>query len=122
VALLALHLVGGVALLVALALLVWGFFAWSMAPSLQYRVVTLAGPGGALAQSLALAIKVGIALGSSIGGAVFGHFAGSSAVLTGLIIVVAAVPVARATSLLTPPTAHRPNPPARRRAPCRSRP
>jgi len=42
VALLALHLVGEVALLVAVVLLVWGFFAWCMAPSPQYRVVALA--------------------------------------------------------------------------------
>ncbi|UJW31090.1 MFS transporter [Saccharothrix sp. AJ9571] len=113
VALLALLLVGEIAALVAVALLAWGFFAWSMAPSLQYRVVALAGPGGALAQSLpASAINVGIAIGSAVGGAVFGHFAGSSATLTGLVIVAVAIPVAWATGFLTPPAVPRTETPA----------
>jgi DHA1 family inner membrane transport protein len=46
VSLLALYLVASIPLLVALVLLAWGRFAFGMAPSLQYRVVSLAGPGG----------------------------------------------------------------------------
>ena len=63
--LLTLYLVGAIAVLVALALLASGVFAMGMAPSLQYRVVSLAGPGGAFAQSLpASAANLGIAFGS----------------------------------------------------------
>ena len=50
--LLALSLLGTIALLVALALLALGLFGMGMGPSLQYRVVGLAGPGGQLASSL----------------------------------------------------------------------
>jgi MFS transporter, DHA1 family, inner membrane transport protein len=104
VCLLALYLVGTIAVLVALVLLAAGGFAMGMAPSLQYRVVSLAGPGGAFAQSLpASAANVGIAFGSFAGGVAVGSFTVSAAVIAGLIIAVIAVPVARATSFLTPP-------------------
>ncbi len=104
VCLLALYLVGSIALLVALVLLVWGLFAMGMVPSLQYRVISLAGPGAALAQSLPVsAANVGIAFGSFAGGVAIGNFSASSAVLTGLIIAAITVPIAWATSLLKPP-------------------
>ena len=102
--LLALYVAGAIALLVALALLALGVFAMGMAPSLQYRVVELAGPGGALAQSLpASAANVGIALGSFAGGVAIGSFTSSSAVITGLVIAVISVVAAWATSFLRPP-------------------
>ncbi len=76
--------------------------AWR--PSLQYRTVSLAGPGGQLASSLsASAINLGIAFGSFIGGVAIGSFTASAAVLTALIIAVIAIPVAWATSYLKPP-------------------
>jgi DHA1 family inner membrane transport protein len=104
VCLLALHLVGTVALLVAVVLLAWGLFSFGMVPSLQYRVVSLAGPGGALAQSLpASAANIGIALGSVAGGVAIGRAAASAAVITGLVIALVAVPVALSTSLLKAP-------------------
>jgi DHA1 family inner membrane transport protein len=104
--LLTLYLVGTIAALVALVLLACGGFAMGMAPSLQYRVVSLAGPGAALAQSLpASAANVGIAVGSFAGGVAIGGFTASAAVITGLIIAVIAVPTAWATSYLKPPTA-----------------
>jgi DHA1 family inner membrane transport protein len=104
VSLLALYLAGAIALLVAVALLALGVFAMGMAPSLQYRVVDLAGPGGALAQSLpASAANMGIAFGSLAGGVAIGSFTSSSAVITGLIIAVIAVLAAWATSFLKPP-------------------
>jgi DHA1 family inner membrane transport protein len=103
--LLALYFVGAIAVLVGLVLLTSGGFAMGMAPSMQYRVVSLAGPGGALAQSLpASAANVGIALGSVAGGVAVGSFTASAAVLTGLIIAVIAIPTAWATSFLKPPT------------------
>jgi DHA1 family inner membrane transport protein len=102
--LLALYLTGPIAFLVALALPALGLFAMSMAPSLQYRVVSLAGPGGQLAQSLpASAVNLGIAFGSFAGGVAIKSFAASAAVITGLIIAVIAIVVAWATSLLQPP-------------------
>jgi MFS transporter, DHA1 family, inner membrane transport protein len=104
VALLALYLAGTIAFLVALALLALGRVRLGMVPSVQYRVISLAGPGGALAQSLpASAANVGIAFGSFAGGVAVGSFTASAAVLTGLIIAVISVPVAWATSLLKPP-------------------
>jgi DHA1 family inner membrane transport protein len=113
ISLLALYLLGTVALVVALALLAAGGFAMGMAPSMQYRVVTLAGPGGALAQSLpASAANVGIAAGSFAGGVAVGSFTASAAVIAGLVIAVIAVPAAWATGLLNPPAVDAATPPA----------
>jgi DHA1 family inner membrane transport protein len=99
----ALYLVGGNAYLVAVVLLAWGLFSFSV-PALQYRVVTLAGPGAALAQSLpASAANLGIAVGSFAGGIALGTFTASAAVITGLVIAAVAIPAAWATSLLRPP-------------------
>ncbi|ONI84649.1 hypothetical protein ALI22I_29360 [Saccharothrix sp. ALI-22-I] len=104
IALGALYLIGAWAILVIVALLVWGVFGFGMVPSFQYRVVSLAGPGGALASSLpASAVNAGIAFGSIAGGVAIGSFSASSAVLTGVIIAVIAVPVAWATSFIKPP-------------------
>jgi len=99
-----LYLFGTNPVLVALLLLALGVCAMGMGPSLQYRVVELAGPGGELAQSLpASAVNLGIAFGSFAGGVALGAFTTSAAVLTGLVIAVIAVPVAWATSRLQPP-------------------
>ena len=55
--------------LVALAVLGIGLFGMGMAPSMQHRVVSLAGPGAPLASSLpASAVNAGIAFGSFAGG------------------------------------------------------
>ncbi|MEJ2857515.1 MULTISPECIES: MFS transporter [unclassified Saccharothrix] len=104
VSLLALYFVGAIAFLVILAMLAWGVFGFGMVPSFQYRVVSLAGPGGALASSLpASAVNAGIAFGSIMGGVAIGSFSPSSAVITGVIIAAVAIPVAWATSFLKPP-------------------
>jgi MFS transporter, DHA1 family, inner membrane transport protein len=104
--LVALYLVGASAPLVAAALLIWGVFAFGMVPSLQYRIVELAGPGGELAASLpASAANAGIALGAVAGGAALGTFGASAAVLTALVIAILAIPAALATSRLRPPHA-----------------
>jgi len=69
-------------------------------------VVSLAGPGAELAQSLpASAVDVGIALGSYAGGVAIGGFTVSAAVFTGLVIAVIAVAAAWATSFLRPSVA-----------------
>ncbi|MFE3450285.1 MFS transporter [Nonomuraea sp. NPDC059194] len=104
VCLLALYLVGAIALLVAPALLAWGLFVGGMVPSLQFRVVSLAGPGGALASSLpGSAVNVGIAFGSVAGGVAIDNFSASAPLIAGLIIAVIAIPAAWATSFLKPP-------------------
>jgi DHA1 family inner membrane transport protein len=111
--LLALYLAGSVAVLVALALLGAGVFTMGMTPSLQYRVISLAGPGGAFAQSLpASAANVGIAFGSFAGGAAIGAFTASATVIAGLVIAVIAIPVAWATGRLKPPVTEEPKQPA----------
>jgi MFS transporter, DHA1 family, inner membrane transport protein len=98
------YLAGASAILVALALVAWGVFGFGMTPSLQYRVLSLAGPGAALAQSLpASAVNVGIAFGSFAGGMAISAFTVSAAMLTGFIIAVIAVAATWATSFLKPP-------------------
>jgi DHA1 family inner membrane transport protein len=113
VCLLALYLVGSIAVLVALVLLASGLFAMGMAPAMQYRVVDLAGPGAAFAQSLpASAANVGIALGSFAGGVAIGSFTASAAVLAGLLIAVIAIPLAWAAGFLKPPVVRESTEPA----------
>jgi DHA1 family inner membrane transport protein len=102
--LVALYLVGASAPLVVAALLIWGVFAFGMVPSLQYRIVELAGPGGELAASLpASAANAGIALGAVAGGAALGTFGTPAAVLTAVMIAILAIPAALATSRLQSP-------------------
>jgi DHA1 family inner membrane transport protein len=111
--LLLLLLAGTSAILVGLALLAWGAFGFGLTPSEQYRVVSLAGPGAGLAQSLpASAVNVGIALGSLAGGAAIDGSTASAAVLTGLVIAVIAVVAVWATSFLRPPAVRPPAGPA----------
>ncbi|RKT87210.1 MFS transporter, DHA1 family, inner membrane transport protein [Saccharopolyspora antimicrobica] len=103
VALLVLYFVGANPVLVALMMLVWGLFAFIMVPALQLRVVSLAGPGGELAQSLpASAINVGVALGPIIGGAALSSST-SAPMIGGMIIALVGTVVALATSYLKPP-------------------
>jgi MFS transporter, DHA1 family, inner membrane transport protein len=100
----ALYVFGSNPFLVGLLLLALGGFTMGMGPSLQYRVVALAGPGGELAQSLpASAINLGIAFGSFAGGVAVDRFGAAEAVLTGLTIAGVGIAVAWATSHLTPP-------------------
>ncbi|TCO55805.1 MFS transporter [Actinocrispum wychmicini] len=115
IALLALYFVGSIPILVALVLLAWGMLAMSMAPSLQLRVLTLAGPGGGLASSLpASAVNVGIAAGSAAGGVAISDFGPSSPMLTGAIIAAIGIVLAWATSYLKPPVIEQATEPAGR--------
>lgn len=101
-----LYLVGAIPILVAASLILWGLVGLGLVPSLQYRVVSLAGPGRDLAGTLpASAINVGIAVGALAGGWAVANYNASSAVLVGLVICIVALPVAWATRFLTPPTA-----------------
>lgn len=100
----AMGLFGGSWLLVALAVVGMGLFGMGIAPSLQHRVVGLAGPGAPLASSLpASAVNAGIALGSLAGGfAITVNGIGATA-LTGAAIAATTVAAAWATSFLRPP-------------------
>lgn len=114
-ALLALYFVGAGPLLVALVLPVWGVLAMSMAPALQLRVVTLAGPGAGLASSLpASAVNVGIAVGSAAGGAALSGHGPSAPILAGAAIAGIGVVLAWATSRLKPPVVEQAAEPAGR--------
>ncbi|GAB2598146.1 MFS transporter [Paractinoplanes abujensis] len=104
ISLLTLFVFGAVAFVAGAAVLASGLFAMGMAPSLQYRVVSLAGPGGSFAQSLpASAANVGIALGSLAGGVAVGAVGVSAAVAAGVALAVLAIPVAAVCSRLRPP-------------------
>ncbi|AUH44496.1 MFS transporter [Streptomyces sp. CMB-StM0423] len=110
-ALLTLCVLGANPVVVAVTMLAWGLCVFGMAPALQYRVVSLAGPGGGLAQSLpASAINTGIAFGSFAGGAAIDRFSVQAAFLTALGIAVAAFAVAAATRRLAPSPAGEPMP------------
>jgi DHA1 family inner membrane transport protein len=83
-----------------------GAFGMATVPSIQHRVVRLAGPGAPLASSLpASAVNLGIAGGSIAGGAAIGVGGVSSAVIVAIPIAVVAVTAAWKSSALRPPTA-----------------
>jgi DHA1 family inner membrane transport protein len=102
--LLALFLLGSNPVAAAAAVLGMGLFGMGMAPSMQHRVVSLAGPGAPLASSLpASAVNAGIASGSFAGGLAIAGAGLPAAVLTGVVVSVIAIAAAFATSLLTAP-------------------
>jgi DHA1 family inner membrane transport protein len=98
-----LHVVGAVPALVAVVLVVWGVVGMGLVPSLQYRVLELAGPGRDLAATLpASALNAGIALGALAGGWTLDAYGVGGPVLTGLVVAAVALPAAWATSSLRP--------------------
>jgi DHA1 family inner membrane transport protein len=102
--LLALFLLGSNPVAAAAAVLGMGLFGMGMAPSMQHRVVSLAGPGAPLASSLpASAVNAGIASGSFAGGLAIAGAGLPAAELTGVVVSVIAIAAAFATSLLTAP-------------------
>ena len=104
-ALLALYIVGSNAVLVAIVIMIWGLFAFVMTPSMQFRVVSLAGPGETLASSLpASAANAGVAIGAVAGGVTLDAVDTRAVTLTGLTIAVVAVLVAVLTRSLRPPS------------------
>lgn len=99
----ALWFLGSSPVMVALILALLGVCTMGMAPSLQHRVVSLAGPGAPLAQSLpASAANVGVATGAAVGGLAISGFGVPAAVAVGALIGAVAIPVAMATSRLKP--------------------
>jgi DHA1 family inner membrane transport protein len=101
--LVAMNLFGASALLAAVCVLAMGLFAMGMAPSMQHRVVTLAGPGAPLASSLpASAVNAGIAFGSFVGGVAIAGWGVSATVVAGVLVAALSVCAAWATSHLHP--------------------
>jgi MFS transporter, DHA1 family, inner membrane transport protein len=100
----ALYLFGSIPAFTAVALGTWGLVAFGLIPSLQFRVVGLAGPGADLAATLsASAVNAGIAAGSVIGGWVLTRYGADSVVLLATALCAAALPGTVATRYLRPP-------------------
>ncbi|TWF80093.1 DHA1 family inner membrane transport protein [Pseudonocardia hierapolitana] len=98
-----LHVVAAIPVLVAVVLVVWGVVGMGLVPSLQYRVLELAGPGRDLAATLpASALNAGIALGALAGGWTLDAYGAGAPVITGLVVAAVALPAAWATSVLRP--------------------
>ena len=106
-----LHFVGRTPILVAVVLVVWGLFGFGALPSLQLRVVTLAGSGGDLAATLgASAGNIGIA-GGALGGAwVVSRSGVSDVVVAALIIAAIALPCSFAVQYVRAPGEDEPTP------------
>lgn len=107
-ALVILYLFGGHAAVALLAVVGMGLFAMGVAPALQSRVMSLAGPGAALAASLpASAANAGDSVGAFLGGVAIDQTGLPAAVLVGAAVAATAVVVAIATSRLraAPPAA-----------------
>jgi len=101
--LVALWFLGSSPVMVALILALLGLCTMGMAPSLQHRVVSLAGPGAPLAQSLpASAANVGVATGAAVGGLAISGFGVPAAVAVGALIGAVAIPITMATGRLKP--------------------
>jgi DHA1 family inner membrane transport protein len=104
VALALLHLAAAVPVLVAVVLVAWGVVGMGLVPSIQYRVLELAGPGRDLAATLpASALNAGIALGALAGGWTLDAHGAGGPVITGLVVCAIALPAAWATAALRPP-------------------
>nr|WP_230313172.1 MFS transporter [Nakamurella alba] len=96
---------GGTSPVVAgLAVVGIGLSGMGIAPSIQHRVASLAGPAAAVAASLpASAVNLGIALGASAGGVAIGIAGIPAAVGTGVVLAAAAVGIAWLSRTLAPP-------------------
>jgi len=98
-----LHLVAAIPVLVVLVLVAWGVVGIGLVPSLQYRVLELAGPGRDLAATLpASALNAGIALGALGGGWTLDAYGAGGPVIAGLVVTALALPAAWATAALRP--------------------
>jgi DHA1 family inner membrane transport protein len=106
VALGGLLLFGASPVLAAVALGLWGLVGFGLVPSLQLRVITLAGPGGDLAATLgASAVNAGIAVGAAGGGLALASGGPDAVVLTGLVVCALVLPATWAVGLFKAPGA-----------------
>lgn len=101
--LVALSLFGANPWLAGAAVVGIGLFGMGAAPSLQHRVVALAGPGAPLAASLpASAVNAGIAVGSLAGGVAIEASGIPAAVVAGIVLAALAIAAAAASAVLKP--------------------
>lgn len=92
------------AAVVVAAIAAWGLAGFGLVPSLQVRVVSLAGPGGDLAATLgASAVNAGIAAGALAGGWTLASHGAASVMPLAAVICAVAIPVAWASRWLSPP-------------------
>lgn len=90
--------------LTATVLAVWGLVGFAFIPAFQYRVVSLAGPGRELASMLPpSAVTGGIAAGALVGGRAVDASGPIGAVVAGLVICAAVLPLTWLTSCLPAP-------------------
>ncbi|MFE9454258.1 MFS transporter [Streptomyces sp. NPDC006739] len=95
--------------LVGVALAAWGIVGFGVTPSLQLRVISLAGEGADLAATLgASAANVGVASGAAVGGWALASFGIDDVPLTALVFAVVALPAVWATRFLKVPVAQAP--------------
>ena len=100
--LMGMYLFGGSPIVMVVTVLCVGL-CLGMAPAMQHRVETLAGPGAPMAASLPVsAVYAGIAGGSLAGGVAIDLYGLPAAVLTGAVIAMAAAAVAVACRSLRP--------------------
>jgi DHA1 family inner membrane transport protein len=103
-ALVALYFLGATPILAIVALCAWGLVGYGLVPSLQLRVISLAGPGADLAATLpASAITAGIATGALIGGWAVANHGVSNVVVASAAMCALALPVAWATAGFSAP-------------------
>ena len=99
-----LYLIGSIPILVAVALAAWGLIGFGLVPSLQLRVITLAGRGGDLAATLGVsAVNLGIASGAVVGGWAGARWDVNATVVAATLICLVALPATWATRLLRAP-------------------
>ncbi|WP_267959180.1 MFS transporter [Streptomyces sp. NRRL S-1813] len=99
-----LYLSGPHPLFVAVALAAWGLVGMGITPSLQLRVISLAGEGGDLAATLgASAVNAGIASGAAIGGGTVAAYGLEHVPLAAVVVSAVALPATWATRWLRVP-------------------
>ena len=92
--------------LAAVVLAVWGLVGFAFIPAFQYRVVSLAGPGRELASMLPpSAVTGGIAAGAFVGGRAVDANGPIGAMVAGLVVCCAVLPLTWLTGRLTVPAA-----------------
>jgi DHA1 family inner membrane transport protein len=103
VVLVTMYLFGGHLVVAVVTVVGMGLFAMGMAPALQSRVMSLAGPGAALAASLpASTANAGDSLGALLGGVAISQAGLAASVLTAAVVAAVAIAVAVATSRFLP--------------------
>jgi DHA1 family inner membrane transport protein len=100
-----LYLFGASPVLAAVMLAAWGLVSMGLVPSLQLRVIGLAGEGGDLAATLgASAVNAGIAAGAVLGGVFVDNYGVESVLLAAMVMCLVGLPLTIASGRLRLPT------------------